>query len=270
MSANIDVGGLIGAVPLTMSGIWGVNELGISYGPFGGPSTYNGVVLGDSPVGFWPLDEVSGTVCNNLAGAYDLTYRNTPALNQLGPSIKIPRSVLFDGVNEVADGDDSATFTNSSSGNWSLECWINFTSASTSLTPFMVRSTAASGATVTGAIIVNNATAGVISAQAFNAAGSALIQLNSSTGFNNGEWHYVVATATSGGAFRLFVNNVEVASSSAARNTNSSQRSITVGANRIGVSSHVQFFPGNIACVAYYSTALSAGQIAAHYAAGTT
>lgn len=268
MSANIFTGGLIGAAPTNFYGIWGIDLPGPTYRQFYDPGEYKTEALSDSPVGLWMLDDLSGSTADDAAGSYDLTYANSPNLNALGASFNIPYSVEFNGSDENAAGANSATFTNSSSGTWSLECWLAYTSTSTSLTPLMVRNTDGTSAGVTGAIIVNNTTAGVISAQTFNAAGSGFIQLNSASGFNDGKWHHVVATATSGGAFRLYVDGTDVANSTAARNTTSSQRSITVASNRTGVASYIQFFPGYIAGCAYYSTALSATVVTDHYNAG--
>lgn len=268
MSGNIFTGGLIGAAPTNFYGLWGVDLPGVTYRQFYDTNEYRNEALSDSPVGLWMLDDLSGSTADDAAGSYDLTYNNSPALNSLGASFNIPYSVEFNGSNQNAKGDNSATYTNSASGNWSIECWIAYTSTSTSLTPLMVRNTDGSATGFTGAIIVNNSTVGVISAQTFNAAGTAIIQLNSASGFNDGKWHHVVATATSGGAFRLYVDGTEVANSASARNTTSTQRSITVGSNRTGVATYSQYFPGYIAGCAYYSTALSATVVTDHYNAG--
>jgi hypothetical protein len=265
VSANIYRGGIIGANPVGRSGIWGVGDAGITYKNV---ETYSATVLNDGAVGFWLLNETSGSTAFDLAGAYDLTYLNTPTLGDPGPGSEfLPLAATFNGTDENAKGDNSATFTSSSSGNWSIECWLRYTSTSATLTPLMLRDTVASTGTVTGNIIVNNTTAGVISAQ-FPSSALTIVQLNAGGGFNNGAWHHVVLTAASSGSARLYVNGTEVAASSTARATSSTQRSVTVGSNRAGVSSYIQYFPGSVAACAVYLNTLSAAQISRHNALG--
>jgi hypothetical protein len=230
-------------------------------------SPYVSEVLHDTPVGFWLLDETTGTTATDLAGSYNLTYLNTPTLGDPGPSYNIPKGVTFNGSTQNAKGDNSATFTSSASASWSMETWIRYTSSTNTLNPFAVRNHTPSQASVTGNFIVNNTTTGVISVQSTDSTGN-VIQLNSAGGFNNGAWHHVVATATSGGALVLYVNGVNVASSSTARNTTSSERSITVGSNRNGITTYIQYFPGSIAACAYYNYALTPTQVFNHYKRG--
>lgn len=268
MSANIFTGGLIGAAPTNFFGLWGVDLPGPTYRQFFDTNEYRNEALSDSPVGLWMLDDLSGTVCDDSAGSYDLTYANAPNLAALGASFNIPYSVEFNGTNQQANGANSATYTGTANGNWSMEAWVAWTSAASNLSFLTVRNTNNVLADVTAILIANAVSAGTLSVTTANAAGSAAITVSSAGGFNDGKWHHVVATAVSGGNMILYVDGVNVGSSSAARNTTSSQRSITVGANRSGVSSYLQFFPGYIAGCAYYSTALSATVVTDHYNAG--
>lgn len=265
MSTNIYTGGFIGPTPTQSSGIWGIGPTGMTYAFL--TEDYRQTVINDGATGLWLLNETSGSTANDEIGSYDLTYLNTPTFNASGIGLNVPQSVEFNGTDENAKGDNSATYTSTSAGNWSLECWIRFTTTSTSRTPLMVRDTAGTAQTVTGAIIVNNVTVGVISAQAVSSSVT-IIQLNSSGGFNDGAWHHVVATSASGGAFKLYVDGVEQASSTTTRNSTSSQRSVTVASNRSGVSSYIQYFPGSIAACAVYLSTLSLGQIENHYQIG--
>lgn len=268
MSANIFTGGLIGAAPTNFYGIWGIDLPGPTYRQFYDTNEYRNEALSDSPVGLWMLDDLSGSTADDAAGSYDLTYANSPALNSLGASFNIPYSVEFNGSDEQANGANSATFTNAASGSWSLEAWVAFTSSTLTLSFLTVRNTNGNANEITGILIANLAAAGTLSVLTWNSANSASITVTSGSGFNDGKWHHVVATAANGGSMILYVDGVNVGSSSAARNTTSTQRSITVGANRSGASSYLQFFPGYIAGCAYYSTALSSTVVTDHYNAG--
>ena len=67
---------------------------GAAAGPYGGPAlggsftggggsvpSYDDLVLADGPVGYWPLYETAGAAAEDLVGANDGTYVNTPTLN---------------------------------------------------------------------------------------------------------------------------------------------------------------------------------------------
>lgn len=245
------------------SGVYGIADV---YSFLRQPNVYVQTVLSDSPVGFWMLDESAGSTAFDEAGSYNLTYNNAPTLGVAGPSVGISKAVTFNGTNQTASGNNSSVFTNSASGNWSLEIWLKYTSSSTSISPLFVRNTDGVTNSVTGGIICNNITVGVISALAATAGGT--LQINSGGGLNDGNWKHVVVTAETAGSLRLYINGTEVASSSTGRNTTSSQRSITVASNRTGVSSFLQFFPGSLAACAVYNTTLTQARVLAHYFAG--
>lgn len=60
-------------------------------------------ILRDNPLGYWPLQEVSGTQANDVSGnAYHGNYINSPTLDQLSlnPNKSTRKSVLFDGVSQ--------------------------------------------------------------------------------------------------------------------------------------------------------------------------
>lgn len=229
-------------------------------------TNYVATVLSDSPVGFWMLNESAGNTAFDEAGSYNLTYNNAPTLDASGPSLEILKAVTFNGTNQNATGNNSGVFTNSASGNWSLEIWLNYTSSSTAISPLFVRNTNAASNSVTGGIICNSPTVGVISGQAATPGG--FVQINSGGGLNDGNWKHVVLTAETAGSLRLYINGTEVASTSTGRNTTSSERSITVASNRGGISSFSQFFPGSLAACAVYDTTLTQARVQAHYFAG--
>jgi hypothetical protein len=53
-------------------------------------ATYEGLVLGMGPVGYWPLQETNGTLAEDLgSGNNDGTYTNTPTLGDAGPIARV-------------------------------------------------------------------------------------------------------------------------------------------------------------------------------------
>ena len=67
------------------------------------------VIDGLSPDRFWKMDDQSGTTCVDAEGNFDLTYNNTPSLNQTTLTT-IGTSVLFDSAsNENASGGAGAS-----------------------------------------------------------------------------------------------------------------------------------------------------------------
>ena len=268
MSANIFTGGLIGAAPTNFYGLWGVDLPGVTYRQFYDPGEYKTEALSDSPLGLWMLDDLSGTVCDDSAGSYDLTYVNSPRLNCLGASFNIPTSVEWAGTDQRATTTDSATYNAAASSAWSMEAWIAWTSTSLTLSFLTVRNSNGNANEITGILIANFATAGTLTAFTWNAANTASITVTSGGGYNDGKWHHVVATAASGGSMILYVDGVNVGSSAAGRNATATNRSVTIGANRTTGNTFLQFFPGYLAGCAYYSTALSATVVTDHYNAG--
>jgi hypothetical protein len=225
---------------------------------------YSAQVLSDSPVGFWMLDETTGTTADDLTtNNNNLTYQNSPTLGVSTGLYGITKAITLNGTNQRAvSATDLATFNINPSGNWSMEVWINFTTTTFS-TPYIIRGSNALSDTILGAITINNGVTGRIQAQALDSAGAAFVVLNSDLSWNDGRWHYVVVTAVSGGAMTLYVDGISRASSTTARFSNTANKTIYVGSN---VSS--QYYTGSIAAPAVYSTALSPTQVIIHQAEG--
>ena len=58
---------------------------------------YDVLVLADSPVSYWPLDEASGTTANDLADSNNGTYTSGFTLGGAGPSSNFGGSTAFNG-----------------------------------------------------------------------------------------------------------------------------------------------------------------------------
>jgi len=229
-------------------------------------ATYSQVVLADNPIGFWLLNETTGTTGeDSTVNNNDFTFYNSPTLGVSTGLAGIPLGITFDGTNDRVNSSVVSTFNIAASGNWSAEMWFK-TSSSAFSTFFSWRDNSGSGDGVTTTISLNNGTTGMVMIQSVDSAGNGL-NISHTNSYNNNAWHHVVASATSGGALRLYIDGVDRANSTTARRTNTSNREIVFGANNLG-GSYGQFYTGTGTAVSVYNTALSAAQVLAHYNAG--
>jgi hypothetical protein len=229
--------------------------------------SYSQVVLDDNPIGFWLLNETTGTTGDDLtANNNNLTFFNSPTLNVATGLDGIPVGITFDGSNDRLNTSTVSIFNIAASGNWSVEIWLK-TNSSTFSNFFAWRDSTGSGNGVTTSISLNNGTIGMIMLQTVDSSGNGL-NVSHTNNYNDNAWHHVVCTATSGGAARLYVDGVDRANTTTARRTNTSNRAIVVGANDFGGGTYSQFYTGTATAVSVYNTALSAAQVLAHYNAG--
>jgi hypothetical protein len=233
-----------------------------------GLSTLNYIeeVLSDSPVGFWMLDDLSGSVMDDRStNNNDGTYFNAPTLNQAGPG-GISKSVFFQGSSsQLANTSLVSALNFAPNSNWSIECWYkdNTTAGTTIEGVYAVRSD--SGVNdYPVVVVINNTVAGRIQAFVSDSGGGAITLQYDLTPDTN--WHQIVVTATSGGAVRLYVDSVERASSTTARITTSANRRAIMGANWSG--SAFQFGTLNVAACSAYTSTLSTARITNHYDKG--
>ena len=235
---------------------------------FGGksPLSYSATVLADSPIGFWLLNETSGSTGDDLtANNNDLTFVNSPTLNVSTGLAGIPVGITFDGTNDYLNTATVATFNVASSSSWSMETWIKTNSASGGVFATW-RDQTGSGGGVTTALSINLFGAGSIGAFTLDSGGNNLI-LSHANSYDDNAWHHVVLSAASGGAMRLYIDTVDQANTTTARFTGTSNRRIIVGAND-NTGTPANYYTGTSTAVSVYNTALSAAQVLAHYNAG--
>jgi hypothetical protein len=243
-----------------------LNNLSAVYGGKS-PLSYSATVLGDSPIGFWLLNETSGTTGDDLtANNNDLTFYNSPTLNVSTGLGGITKAITFDGTNDRLDTATVATFNVAASASWSMEMWIKTNTASAG--QFLTwRDAGGTNAGVTGVLSINAIAAGSINLFTADSGGNNLI-ISHTNSYNDNAWHQVVVSATSGGAVRLYIDGVDRANTSTARFATGSNREIIVAANSNGVGGYTGFYTGTGTAVSVYNTALSAAQVLAHYNAG--
>ena len=223
------------------------------------PLTYSQTVLADNPIGFWLMDQTSGTTLyDNSGNANNATTYNSPTLNQSGPSTALNKSVLFNGTTQYARTSTVSTFNIAPSANWSVEGWFKTSDSGTDTFLHVGGANASSSDTLIMAYL------GAGNAKALTADSASNFLIIGSTGtFNNNAWHHMAITAASGGAMTIYVDGTNVASTSTARRTTGNNSFANIG-SQVGQ----YYFNGNVTAVAIYNTTLSSTRVSAHYNAG--
>jgi hypothetical protein len=238
--------------------------------------TYQQTVLADHPSFLWPLNETSGTTANDASpNRFNGTYEPGTTQGATGP---------FTGSTATAFNGSSGLVTAQSQVAgpqvFSVEGWFSTTTdTGGKLIGFGTSQTGLSSSYDRHIYMMNDGQLvfGVWSDQAET--------IETPNVYNDGQWHYVVATydasVTSGPNMALYVDGrlIGTATSSSAQDYSGYWR--VGGDNLTGwnldpwvsnsqgtTQPHSYYFNGTIADAAVYPTALSAAQVAAHYAAG--
>jgi PKD repeat protein len=217
---------------------------------------YGMAVVGDNPTFYWRLNEANGSTAadesvNGVNGVYSggITYQTPSTVT--GPT----------GTGITTNGSDSQvtsgqTFTNPTV--YSEELWFNTTTTTGGkLIGFGDQPTGFSGNYDRHVWMLNS---GQLEFGVWTGNPNTITSPNS---YNDGKWHQVVATEGPSGMV-LYVDGQPVGT-----NGNNQAQSYTgywrVGGDVTWGGSDSQYFAGAIDEVAVYPTALSAGQVAAHY-----
>lgn len=222
-------------------------------------SSYSSVVLADNPVGYWRLNEASGTVAADLgSGAHPGTYTGT--LTHVGDSPIVgdttARSASLDGSTAYVTIPNDAAF---SATLFSVEGWVKRTATGLATQSLIAKGV---GPDEWDLFFTN---AGNVTFYIGNTVPGAYVQTPGVTAPAVGVWTHFVGT-WDGTMIKLYMNGVLVASSATVSGTRSSAGS---AAPNIGRRADNNFFAAaEIEEVAYYSYALTAAQVANHYLAG--
>lgn len=247
---------------------------------------YAATILADSPVAYWQLDETSGTfesaVDFNYPGSDFFEAEGDNSLTRGAPGIVGNGISLANPINNTAPT-GLASVTNNTGmqpglGSWTMEAWFNTDAnwATATSTGNILRK--ADGARNGFYLIMNKGSAAGRVTAGFARPDTGLgvaydvIHVSSPVpGVSMGEWHHVVGTlernttATSDTA-TLYIDGVMMEEKTS-YNLFGVDISPT-GRLAIGAGNTVLYgFDGSIDEVAMYNYALSASQVAAHYAA---
>lgn len=228
------------------------------------PTAYTSVVLADSPLGFWPLDETPSDPID-AASTHDAAWNDTP-VGVYGPAGC--QTAASAGLGAWADFSDVSALYVPTNAAWSIEIWIRYDETGTTIrTPInWTRGTGPYPAGDTTSISFNNGTgnSGIAEINVADAAGTSRMYARSTSHLNDDRWHHIVGTAAAGGTMRIYVDGVQEATNSAGRfaSTASPQtRRVVLGSNVSGN----QRFGGSISCAAIYNHELSGARVLAHF-----
>ena len=220
---------------------------------------YGQAVYGDSPSLYWRLGESSGTTAvDSGQQGNDGSYVAGVGLGSAGAVVGTSDTAAsFDGVDDGV----SANSTTSNPTTYSEELWFKTTTTSGGkLIGFGDQPAGLSGNYDRHVYMQDNGQL------VFGTWTGSPNTITSPSAYNDGSWHHVVASQSSGG-MNLFVDGASVGT-----NPQTQAQPFTgywkVGGDPTWGSSS-SYFNGNIDEVAVYPTALSPARVAAHYAAGT-
>jgi hypothetical protein len=222
-----------------------------------GSNAYRDAVLTDFPVGYWRLNDTSGTTCTDYSGnGLNGTYINSPTLNQSSP-VSGGASVLFNGTTQYVEIPHN-TLLNVT--DLTMEIWCNFVTQSLTLQTVFGRSVSTSPTNVPYRIFDQlNSVSGSYFGTITN---DAII-----TPRWTNEWRllaFTVQNVSGTRTIRTYLNGV-------LQNTSSTTDAVPVRTSNlyIGAENNRRFVNARLAEAALYPTALSATRLLAHYNAAT-
>jgi hypothetical protein len=220
---------------------------------------YSAVVMSDAPLGYWRLDESTGTTAVDRSGnGWNGSYTGGPTLRRPGALAADPSTALgLDGADDGMTAPDRNDFLGLSP--FSIEAWVN----PSTLGPSGDYNTVLRKYGGSGYWVWLNPDYGV----GFERMSTGAIdQLRTGALPLTGSWHHIVATFD-GATMRIYVDGTE-------RVSRASNQSITDTAATLQFGYYPSWVNGSLAGsideLAVYGTALSAARVSAHYAKGTT
>jgi len=217
-------------------------------------ASYSSEVVGDGPLAYWRLGELSGTIAADQTGLFPGNYRNGVVLGRPGALIADANSAArFDGVNDHLAVPNASAFNTRSQ--FTLEAWVNVTALPTGKNLATIFSRA-------GQYSVRTNAAGALLFSVWRAGRER--QAKTSNGLlPAGTWRHVVAVYN-GSTLTVYVNATQRATGTQTGPLDSAGAPLYVGTN----GSSAWLF-GTVDEVAVYGSALSAARIARHYEAAT-
>lgn len=235
--------------------------------PYNGyhPSAYETAILGDSPVGFWPLNETGGTTVIDSTGTQNGSYNETTPggylLNQTGPFAG-SKSVYINGSGYMLiPGSPHFDFVGASNQPYTFEILINPSDFGAVPGSVITKTHISAPAKWNSMQIVDNSGPDELDGQLYDGSSNPIARGGSWSGW----FHAVFVRDTSSSLIRVYVNGSEVDNTpDTPGNDYSNGEDLNFGARQGGNS---RFFGGYMAFAAVYNYALSGPQISAHHSA---
>jgi Concanavalin A-like lectin/glucanases superfamily len=235
------------------------------------PLSYQATVLNDNPSFLWPLNDSGSTAADASSKGFNGTYESGTTQGAPGPFVG-SNATSFDGQTGLVSSNASVPGPTT----FSIEGWFKTTTnRGGKLIGFGDQQTGMSGNYDRHIYMMND---GQI---VFGVWNNATETIESPNVYNDGQWHYVVATLDPATGMSLYIDNQLVGTSS-----NTTAQAFTGywrvggdnlngwnldpwGGNSQGTTEPAgYYFNGTMADMAVYPSVLSAAQISAHYAAG--
>lgn len=238
---------------------------------------YDGAVIADAPTIWWKLNETTGTTATDSSGnSHPGTYTiGTGTIGTAGPIVGNASETAFFTDGSTSKVNSSFNIPGGGQAALSVECWVNFlgiTAASNN--GLRIISCGHTDSTNNGfelwVVSAGNGVQWLVGNGAHTAAvnnPAAAPFLYPSTG-----WHHFVGTYSAGTA-SLYQDGLLVGTASLTGGGNITQDSgVVFNAGSLayfsGSLQYANFIKAQISQVAYYTTALSAARVQAHYIAG--
>lgn len=216
----------------------------------------------EGPIGLWPLDEVSGTtVMEDISGnGRHGVYYSNPTRGVEGPTMGVPRGV-YATTSQYAElaSSDTDPFWFADRDEFSFEMWVKWNSVRPNFTRILGCEYPQN---TNGWWVVYHATLGM---RFYRTIGGSFTDARLNTPISTGVWHHIAGTYD-GTTMRLYHNGV--ATGLTATNT-SNMPQHTPGQPTLTMfcdPSHTTFADASLAGVVIWDRALSADEIAEHYA----
>jgi Concanavalin A-like lectin/glucanases superfamily len=221
-------------------------------------AAYHAAVSADSPVGYWPLNDTTGTTLAALIGG---AANNGYADAGLERSVSGPTGA---GMYVHRYNISGAEVPRTVQTTFSLECWFQ-TNSGTGYSAWYDGSPIIQGDVNNTAADYGLSMTGDGELLFGASAGAAVVQ--SAPGYNDGAWHHVVVTRNSvTGAVVLYLDGAQAVTGTGITGTLNAANVIGLGYN----PNNAETFEGTVDEVAFYSTILTAAQVAAHHTRGVT
>lgn len=211
--------------------------------------SYEAAVLGDNPLAYWKLDELTGSTAIDSVGGFNGTISGDTSVGSSG-AFSGSSSYSFDGNGDYVE---ISTGTWGGGSSLTVEAWYNLNSAGSTFQS-VVSALTADFAHLQVYTAGNNV--------AYTNGGVIVLPIASPIPLN--EWHHLVMSISSGDT-RLYRDGVQIGSSSVTFTSINPTGVIRFGSGYAGG----RYLSGRIDDIAIYDSALSESQVQAHFSAAS-